>query len=291
VNAPGEAAEPARWLVLGADGYIGRIMVAALTAQGRCVTSAGRTDVDLRDGPGLRTRLKILKPTILLNACGHTPASPVDLMDFYGCTTRLLLEAVAAEVPSCRVILLGSAAEYGETGPAPGASETDALQPVTDYGRAKCRQYEVAAQFSARGLRVTTARLFNAVGPGQGRHHLVGALLDRLSRGERPLRVRHSHCQRDWLDVRDAARALITLAESAAPFSVVNLCSGQGQTVEFVARTVGQLMHAEVTFEPPEPSSNLLVRSVGNPWRIFNLGWRPEYTLTQTLADQCQSIV
>ncbi len=279
----------ARWLVLGATGFIGSHTVATLKTQNRTVVGISRStapEIDVLDRNGLRELLRKFQPTILLNACGPAPATPVDLLDFYSRSTLAILEAVVMEVPACRVVLLGSAAEYGHSEASLGSPETDSLQPLSEYGRAKCRQFELASQFAARGLAITTARLFNPIGPGQGHHQLVGSLLNRIRQGERPLLVRQRNCIRDWLDVRDAARAIVMLAESSASPSVANVCSGQGQTVEFIARAVAQQMKMAIDFELSSLPMEL-ARSVGNPTRIFNLGWRPYYDINQTIADQC----
>jgi GDP-4-dehydro-6-deoxy-D-mannose reductase len=298
VNSPGRSSssptEKTRWLVLGVAGFIGRAMLAELKKQGRNVTGADRVSggfiqpVDVFDAPSLRMLLREWQPSILLNAIGHDPTADLDLTDFYFRSSALLLEAVQAEAPSCRVLLLGSAAEYGNSGAANGSREIDPQNPLSDYGRAKCEQFTVASRFAASGLAVTTARLFNPIGSGQGRHQFVGALLERIRNGQKSLSVRHGNCVRDWIDVRDVARALVILGESSTLFPAVNICSGKGHTVEFIARIVAQLMKVEVECESETSTPDLLWRSVGDPERIFGLGWRPEHSLAETLADQCR---
>jgi nucleoside-diphosphate-sugar epimerase len=281
----------ARWLVLGAGGFIGRNLVATLKGEGHIVAEISRStrpEADILDRASLRVLLREFQPTIILNACGHGATVSGGMEEFYERSTRTLLEAVAEEVPASRVVLLGSAAEYGNTEGAPGAFETDPLRPLSDYGRAKCRQFEVAGEFLARGLAITTARLFNPIGPGQGDQQFVGGLLNRIRRGEGPLRVRDGDCIRDWLDVRDAARAIVMAAGANASLSLVNICSGRGQTVEYIARAVARMMNVDIEVEPARPGPTLLARSVGNPARLFSLGWRPQYDLAQTLADQCR---
>jgi GDP-4-dehydro-6-deoxy-D-mannose reductase len=294
----------ARWLVLGAAGFVGRATLGELEARGRKVVGAGRSapppaavagkswhTTDVFDVHNLRALLRKLQPSIVLNAIGHHPAIPrSELRDFYVRSTTIILEAVQAEQPSCRVVLLGSAAEYGNSTNA-SSSEADAPHPLSDYGCAKCGQFDVACRFAANGLDVIAARLFNPIGRGQGNHQFVGALLERIRRGERPARVRSGNHVRDWIDVRDAARALVTLAESPKPPSVANICTGQGRTVEFVANVVGRLAGVEVEVNPGETSPDVLWHSLGNPGRMFNLGWRPQHSLAESLADQWHSFL
>ena len=288
----------ARWLVLGAAGFVGRDTLVEIKARGRKFVGAGRSasppaavagefwhTTDVFDVHNLRALLRKLQPSIVLNAIGHHPATANSgLQAFYVRSTTIILEAVQAEQPSCRVVLLGSAAEYGNSTHA-SSSEADAPHPLSDYGRAKCGQFDVACRFAANGLDVITARLFNPVGHGQGSHQFVGALLERIRQGERPVRVHSGNHVRDWIDMRDAARALVTLAESPKPPPVANICTGKGHTMGFVAGAVGRLAGVEVDVKSGETSPNVLWHSVGNPGRMFDLGWHPQHGLAESLAD------
>ena len=292
----------ARWLVLGAAGFVGRATFANLNACGRQVVGAGRSamlpdavtgkswhTVDVFDVQNFRALLRKLKPSILLNATGHSPViANSALKDFYVRSTKIILEAVQVEQPSCCVVLLGSAAEYGNS-PDVGSSETDTVHPLSDYGRAKCEQFDVACRFGAMGLKVITARLFNPIGFGQDNRRFVGALLEQIHRGERPVRVHSGNHIRDWIDVRDVARALVVLAESTTAPSVVNICTGKGHTVEHVANIFGRLAGVKMDVQSSETSPDVLWRSVGNPVRMFNLGWRPRHSLTESLAELWQN--
>ena len=291
--------DSSHWLVLGSSGFIGHAVFAILKARDCRIFGAGRSAplpdaaagkswhaIDIFDSDNFRALLRKLQPSILLNAIGHSPtAASSELKVFYIQSAEIILEAVKAEQPACRVVLLGSAAEYGNS-PEAGSSETDAPRPLSDYGRAKCEQFEISRRFAAKGLDVITARLFNPVGPSQSSHFFAGALLERIRQGEHSPRVYSANHVRDWIDVRDVARALVTLAESPKPPAVANVCTGKGRTVEFVASLIGRLTGAEIKAEPGEISPNVLWRSIGNPERMFNLGWQPQHNLAESLADQ-----
>jgi len=279
-----------RWLVLGAAGFVGRTVLATLQAQGRRVGGVTRPSMDALAGESLRNLLRTWRPDIVLNATGHArSASGPDLSDFYVRSTTLLLQAVRAEAPACRVILLGSAAEYGNAVAPTGSVETDALQPLSDYGRAKVAQSRVASGAAGQGLAVITARLFNPCGPGQGTHQFVGALLERLRAGEHPLRVYPGNQLRDWGDIRDMADALMLLGETAHPPAVVNVCTGTAHSTELVASLLGRLAGVPVEATPGPVGPDTLWHSVGHPGRLTRLGWRPKFTLAETLADQYRS--
>ena len=290
MNTPNSSSP--RWLVPGGTGFVGRSVIAHLKQISRPVMGTSLSSgspfetLDIFDAEGVRSMLRKWQPTIFLNAVGHPPTLPsADLCHFYNRSTEIVLEAVQKEQPSCRVVLLGSAAEYGNS-PDHGSSETDKLIPLSDYGRAKVAQFETACRFAQDGLDVITARLFNPIGPGQRSHLFAAALFQRIRLGEHPVRIHSGNHTRDWTDVRDVARALVVLAESPRPPDVVNICTGKGRTVEFVANLIGHLTGATMQIEPGNKSAGELRNSVGNPSRLFAPGWRPQCSLVQSLTDQ-----
>ena len=293
-----------RWLVLGASGFIGRTAVALLRSAGRQVVAVDQAppadaaagvsfvclEVNGAAPDALRGVLQDVRPTVLLNAIGHAPGAAEDgLHDTYVRGTDALLGLVRNECPCCRVLLLGSAAEYGNAPECRGSKESDDLHPLSAYGRAKCAQFEVANRYRTDGMAVTTARLFNVIGPGQGRHLFVGALLERIRAGESPLRVMAANHIRDWIDVRDATRALLVLADAAHPPAVANVATGLGFTVGHVAGLVAELAGVPVCLQDDAIVPTVPWRSQGDPECLANLGWRSSHTLTASLHDQWAS--
>jgi len=291
-----------RWLVLGASGFVGGAVAAALAERRWPAVGATRTgppqpgatpielrSVDARDAGALRSLIRDVRPDVLLDAVAPAEADATDPGPFFVATATGVLEAVRVERPRCRVVLLGSAAEYGNAPDSRPSCESDPVLPLTAYGRAKVAQLAVASRFRESGVAVTTARVFNTVGPGQGRHLFAGALLERIRGGERVLRVRCANHVRDWVDVRDVAAAVLALAEAEESPLVTNVCSGVGRSVAEVAAVAARLTGVSVIEEPGETGSGVLWRSVGDPARMLALGWRPHFDLATSLADQWQN--
>jgi nucleoside-diphosphate-sugar epimerase len=288
-----------KWVVLGASGFVGRSVVNELRARKHEVIGVDRVlgrstgsdpdifQMDVDDGDALRSLFVRERPTVLLNAIGHPAnASESDLFRVYVDGTDHLLASIQAGIPSCRVILLGSASEYGNS-PVDGRSrETDELCPLSPYGRAKCGQYEVACGFRAKGLDVITARLFNVIGPNQSPALLLGALLERIKKGENPLKVRDGNYVRDWIDVRDVADAVINFGTCSISPEVVNVCSGEGKSVAWVAASLAKLAGVGILPENGPISPSSLWRSVGDPGFMIRLGWRSRHLLEESVLDQ-----
>lgn len=280
--------------MIGASGLLGGAVAARLGRSGRPWIGASRSGLpgrlrrlDLLDREGLRRTLDEVRPRFVVDAAGHPPgASAEEMRDIHLVGSGNLLAAVEESGRACRVLLVGTAAEYGNAAAGPGSDEDAELRPLSAYGRIKALASERALLARARGVDLVVARVFNTIGPGQGSHLLAGALLARLARGEQPLRVRDANFVRDWADVRDVARALVLVAETAAAPPVVNVCTGTGRRVAELASRLAGLASAAVELEETAVSAALPWRSVGLPHRLRALGFEPSFRFARSLADQ-----
>jgi nucleoside-diphosphate-sugar epimerase len=161
-------------------------------------------------------------------------------------TTERLLQGVRIACPAARVVILGSAAEYGNSNLSGRISEGAAARPDSAYGRSKLEQSELARQLAIQwDLDVVRVRLFNTLGPRQGPHLVAGAMVLRMDEavldGARSLEIYDPESQRDYLDVRDVARLLWRVAQSieADPRRPpIHICSGEGVSVACLAQTL-----------------------------------------------------
>ncbi len=168
--------------------------------------------------------------------------------------------------------MLGSAAEIAAT---------------SDYGKAKREQLRVGLEVARdRGIALLPVRLFNTIGPGQSRHLVVGAMVERLNEcirhGIEVIEVRDPFAVRDYLDVRDVARCLVELASEDSAWTSrrepLELCSGEGTSV---AGLVGELLAVAAATQSvrflPGPGDHW----VGNPRELESvMGDRPIKTIS-----------
>jgi GDP-4-dehydro-6-deoxy-D-mannose reductase len=155
-----------------------------------------------------------------------------------------LLEALRAEVPAARVVLVGSGEQYGLVPPEQNPIREDhCQQPINPYAVAKATQDLFGYQyFKAYGLPVLRVRPFNHFGPGQAPSFVVADFarqiaLSELGRRERTLRVGNLSARRDFLPVEDVVQAYLAVAERGQPGQAYNVGSGQG-------RAIGEILDA-----------------------------------------------
>ena len=287
-------------IVTGATGFVGTSLVRALSSMGRrsdivAISRRGPRAADLRDRSQVESLIRETRPTVLFHLAGLINSTSLD--DLYAsnvATTQYLLEAVLTHAPACRVIVPGSAAEYGRVPESElPIKEQRIPAPVVPYGLAKAWQSATTAYFAARGANAVVARLFNLVGIGTPTRLSVGAFAEQLRRiregEEEPmLVVGDLSPRRDFIDVADACAALVALAATPAVEGVYNVCSGSSVSMAEVLELMIQESGLDVKVAVDDARlrhKGEIPDSVGDPSRLrAATGWRPLIPLRESLA-------
>jgi len=260
------------------------------------VCRGGQYKADLRNADEADAVIREHRPSVLFHLAGLIYSNNLDeLYRSNVVATRHVLEAVSSHVPECRVIVPGSAAEYGRVPPDElPIEERRVPAPVVPYGLAKVWQTATAAYYATRGLRVVVARLFNIVGPGAPASLSVGAFAEQLRgimSGKMPQRLLVGDLtpRRDFIDVGDACAALVSLASLDDAAGIYNACSGasvsMAEVLELLVRESG--LEVEVVLDEARLRYRAEIPdSFGTAERLRSAtGWKPVVPLRASLAE------
>ena len=251
--------------------------------------------VDILDADALSQAVAEADPDAIFHLAAQTLIRPSWQQPEETLRTNVLgtlhvLQAAEEVTTSPTVVLAGSSAEYGPRKGSP-LKESDELQPASPYGYSK-----VAAEllgwlyWRTLGLRVLSVRPFAVIGPRK-----VSDVCSDLARGivavergtSRSLAVGSLDAVRDFVDVGDAARALALVAEKGAPGEAYNICSGTGHAISEVLDRLRAQAQVEIPVERDPAKLRPLDDPVlvGDNTKLRALGWQPNISLDQSLAE------
>ncbi|CAL9426017.1 MULTISPECIES: NAD-dependent epimerase/dehydratase [Streptomyces] len=224
-----------RVLLIGANGYIGRFVADRLLADPAVqLTALGRGDdadvrFDLATGsPGALTRfLDAVHPGVVINCAGATRGGARELTRHNTVAVATICEALRRSGCGARLVQIGCGSEYGPSQPGSSTAEDAVPRPGGPYGVSKLAATELVL---GSGLDAVVLRVFSPVGPGTPAGSPLGRLAEAMRRamqsGDGELKLGGLGAQRDFIDVRDVARAVHAASLSAAQ-GVINIGSGR----------------------------------------------------------------
>ena len=296
-------------LVTGGNGFIGRHLVNALRRRGVDVTTLGRkrppestdaTHVDIDgswDSGALDRALERRAPDCIFHLAGRARGTPDELAHANVVLTNSLVRALTRTDVQAKLVVAGSAAEYGSAiRDGEPVCETAVGAPSSAYGAAKLAQTCVALDHGeTTGRAVLVARIFNPLGAPMPAHLAIGDFATQIAslpQSGGTLRVGNIDVRRDMIDVEHVATLLCDLAENPFACGVVNLCSGEAPRLRDLVAMLIEGFGRKVTIEVDEARlrGKELRTIVGSVERLAKLGRPPPPTdFPAVIARVCRA--
>ena len=307
-------------LVTGIAGFVGRHLVDLLRSEHPGVEVFGLVkphgtpandlpgrialiEADLEDAAGVDSALDLVHPDRIIHLAGQS--SPHASWTDPAGTIRVnvlgllhILEAVRKRSLAPRVLVIGSAEEYGVVDARDLPVPEDApLRPASPYAVSKIAQGYLALQYTLSfQMGIVRTRTFNHTGPGRGEAFAESSFARQIAEIEagrrRPvLAVGNLEAVRDFSDVRDVVRAYWTLLDRGDAGEVYNVCSGKGIRIRDLLQKLIEIsgVDVEVRLDPERLRPSDIPNLVGDPRKIRETtGWEPGIPLEKTLRDLLQ---
>lgn len=215
-----------------------------------------------------------------------------------------ILECVRKNCVGSRILSVGSSEEYGkvEKSSIP-LKESEKLNPISPYAVARVAQEQLSSVYAqAFGLDIVITRSFNHIGKGQRSDFVVPSIARQFALQVKnstfELKVGDVSIVRDFLDVRDVARAYWLLLNKGVSGTIYNVCSGIGHSIEDIIKKLSRIASLKyklvVDSSKIRPNDNMLI--VGDNMKICSeIGWFPEISIDTSLEEiykeQTESII
>ncbi|WP_405997333.1 SDR family NAD(P)-dependent oxidoreductase [Streptomyces sp. NBC_00829] len=303
--------------VTGAEGFIGSHLTEALVASGFRVRAMAQynsfssygwletlaPDVleqveivlgDVRDAGSVHQLVEGTEAVYHLAALIAIPYSyqaPHSYVDTNVTGTLNVLEVVR-KLGIPRLVHTSTSETYGTAQTVP-ITEDHPVNTQSPYAASKAGGDRLADSYHASfGTPVVTLRPFNTFGPRQSMRAVIPTVIGQVAAGERVITLGDLRPTRDFLYVKDTARAF--LAAGTAPAEAVvgrtfNAGTGSEISVGELTRLIGKLMDTDLDVrEDPErirPAASEVMRLVADATRLRTAtGWAPGHDLEQGLV-------
>ncbi len=290
-----------RVLVTGATGLVGRALMAELQAAGEEAVGLSSADADLTDAEASRAIFARHRPEIVFHLAAHVRG----IMGNAGVHGQAYLDNIrintntieAARLAGARkIVAMGSAAIYSDLAPLPMREADIWSGPPhpSEIGYAHAKRAMLAQLEAYRdqwGLDYAYAVSTNLFGPHDRfdeRHgHVIPSLISKFHRaartGETVVIWGTGTPRRDFLYVKDAARALRLLADRFT--GPINLASGRAVSIRETATLIGEICgyRGTLAWDAGKPDGQL-ARDYDTT-HLAALGFEPSYRLGEALAE------
>lgn len=207
--------------------------------------------------------------------------------------TANLLEAIKRTIPETKILIPGSAEEYGKVPENKMPIKEDyPLNPINPYGISKKVQEEIGFYyFKTYGLRIYFTRTFHYTGPGQPLGFVCSDFAKQVVDAEngriKSIKVGNLETKRDFTDIRDVVNAYWKIVNDGKPGEVYNVCRGKSIAIREILDKLIKYSWKDISVETDinnlRPSD--VPEFIGDNTKLKNIGWKPEYSIDDSLKS------
>lgn len=298
-------------LIVGITGFAGFHLYNKLAEENDEIWGIARTisysphfkkakiiECDITDESSVDEVLEKCKPDYIYHLAafvyiGRTQPNTEMLFNTNVIGTLNLLRSVQKIVPNSKILITGSAEEYGAVGQEKLPIKEDyRLNPQNLYGLSKKFQEEVGTYYhKLHNLDIVFTRSFHYFGPYQPLNFVfadfASQIVDIEDSDKDYITVGNLKAQRDFTDIRDVVAAYKLIMEKGKAGEVYNVCSGSAISIEEILKKF--LGYAKKNIEIKVEKNKLRPVDVpifiGDNQKLKSIGWKNEFSLDNSIKD------
>lgn len=254
------------WLILGANGQLGKSLQAVLTANGISFTAVDRQTLDITDRDACIKLFNSLSPEVVVNCAAWTA---VDLAEDneteafrINCDATRNIAMAARDVNAINVHV---STDYVFSGVADTPYDVDSpTEPVSIYGKSKlCGEVAIAEEYPEKSYIVRTAWLYSPHGG-----NFVKTMI-RKAQSASAVRVVSDQLGQPTL-AADLAQHIVDLVTSHAPFGILHgTNSGVASWYDLTVEIYKQL-GVDTSLVSPVPTSEYPTKAVRPQYSVLS---------------------
>ncbi len=230
------------------------------------------------------------------SSVSHSWENPVETFRINVFGSINILEGMRNFCHNCRILVVCTAEEYGETeGEDRAIDENYMIYPQNPYAISKSAlDFFSSVYFKAYGLPVFISRSFNHIGPGQSEKFVASDFARQIAlieKGDRPpvIKVGNIDVYRDFLDVRDAVKAYYYIVNKGTCGQVYNVCSGEKRKISDILDiliSMSKIKEIRVEIDRIKFRAIDVKIIYGNNNKLkTHTGWTRDYSIKESLED------
>lgn len=283
-------------LITGGNGFTGIHVASALSKRGWNVIKGTQFDTGrknevefpLLEKEKMIAQIKRFSPDYIIHLAAISSVTHGALDEVYQVNllgTLNLLQALddAGCVPK-KIVIASSGNVYGAVH-FPVISEATQPLPKNHYAASKLAMESMVRIWFER-FDIILTRPFNYTGLGQGVEFVIPKIVQHFLAKKHVIELGNINVSREFNDVRDVAEIYTQLLESDFSRDVVNVCSGNGYTLEQVIKNVSSLTGHDisVSVNPLYVRDGEIPKLVGDATKLKSVVNFSEFTpLNETL--------
>lgn len=284
------------YLILGASSSIAQYFINKLRSEGqRVYTLSSNKGINwVYDLISIKNKINESKPEVIINFVGtftddYSKSYKVNVL-----VTKNLLDAATMVKYDGKLILIGSAAEYGIQ---EKYYEDCVEKPRSIYGLTKLMQHSLFQYYiNISNIKAIYIRLFNVCAIKCSNELFIGNFTRQLNLALKgtinEIKLGNLYSYRDYLLIDDVYDGFMKVIESGNNGEVYNL--GMGEAIlldEFVKKVLLMLnLQVKIIVRDTKSVGSIKNKVIANINKIKSIGWSPKFNYRSIIEEYCRRV-